>query len=113
MMRRIGFVVILAVRMRFLREVGHLLVGVSNLGQISRTGSCVEVSQDGIVPRIVLEFGDPTFRIREVAESDRIGGTDLRASGFDGSVRYFEVCIIDLHFSAIIAAGKTGSLSER
>ena len=32
MIRRIGFVVILAVRMRFLREVGHLLVGVSNLG---------------------------------------------------------------------------------
>ena len=108
MMRRIGFVVILAIRMRFLSEVGHLLVGVSNLGQISRAGSCVEVSQNGIVPRIVLEFADPTFRIREVAESDGIGGTYLGASGFDGSVWYFEICIIDLHFSAIFAARKAG-----
>ena len=86
-----GFVVVFASRVRFLRKVGHILIGVANLGQISGTGSGIQVSKHCVIARIVLKLAYVALRVRKIAECNTIRRADLLTSRNNRTVGHLQV----------------------
>src|SRR5947208_2948701 len=61
-------------------------IGIPYFRQIGGSRAGVELAEHGKIQRMRSQFRDAAFRIVEVAEDDRVGGTNLLAGGFQFTV---------------------------
>src|SRR5262245_28997206 len=88
----------------------ELRVHVANRTQVGRAWTRVQLAEQRVVPRLGLQPGDAARRIVQIAEDDRVGGTDLLTRRLDLAVADRTIFFFGVDLRLVDALHAVGAL---